>query len=183
MFLDMKSSTTFAEQLGHVRYFELLREYYKDLTNGIINHLGEVYQYIGDEVVITWKSDKGVKDNNCMKCFLAMKKDLENRKSFYLQQFGLAPAFKAGLHMGKVTVGEIGALKKEIFFTGDVLNVTSRIQGLCNEHAVDLILSQDLHSNLSSSDEFKFKSLGSASLKGRSTPLNLFSLQEVGTDK
>ena len=32
MFLDMKSSTTIAENLGHVKYFEMLREYYSDLS-------------------------------------------------------------------------------------------------------------------------------------------------------
>ncbi|MCW8848850.1 MAG: hypothetical protein OQJ81_02635, partial [Melioribacteraceae bacterium] len=55
MFLDMKSSTTIAEEIGHVKYFELLREYYKDLSDAIINHSGEIYQYVGDEVVISWQ--------------------------------------------------------------------------------------------------------------------------------
>lgn len=178
MFLDMKSSTAFAEQLGHVRYFELLRDYYSDLSNAIINNLGEVYQYIGDEVVITWKSEKGLRNNNCVKCFLAMRKDLKNRESFYNHKFGLVPSFKAGLHMGKVTVGEIGALKKEIFFTGDVLNVTSRIQGLCNEYGTDLLLSADLIEQLGNQSEFEFMGLGETSLKGRSTKLKLFRLEE-----
>ncbi len=57
MFLDMNSSTTIAEKLGHIEYFELLSEYYSDLTNAIIDHYGEVYQYIGDEIVITWKGE------------------------------------------------------------------------------------------------------------------------------
>ena len=36
MFLDMKSSTTIAEKLGHVKYLELLNDYYADLTNAIL---------------------------------------------------------------------------------------------------------------------------------------------------
>jgi hypothetical protein len=31
MLLDMKSSTTIAKSLGHVRYFEMLKEYYSDV--------------------------------------------------------------------------------------------------------------------------------------------------------
>jgi len=69
--------------------------------------------------------------------FFAMKEDLRKRADWYNKDFGLLPAFKAGLHFGKVTTGEIGALKKEIIFTGDVLNTTARIQGLCNHHKVD----------------------------------------------
>jgi adenylate cyclase len=179
MFLDMKSSTKFAEQLGHVRYFELLREYYSDLSNAIINNLGEVYQYIGDEVVITWRFNKGLMHNHCLKCFFAMKRDLEKRTAFYQRHFGVVPTFKAGMHIGKVTVGEIGALKKEIFFTGDVLNVTSRIQGLCNEYHSDLLLSADLANQLNEADEFKFTSLGQKTLKGRSVPLELVRVEEM----
>ena len=46
MFLDMKSSTTIAEKIGHVKYFEMLREYYSDLSNPIVQYHGEVYQYV-----------------------------------------------------------------------------------------------------------------------------------------
>lgn len=144
MFLDMRSSTAVAEQLGHIRYFELLREYYSDLSNAIIDHLGEVYQYIGDEVVISWNYRAGLKNNNCVRCFFAMKKDIKARTGFYEEKFGITPSFKAGMHLGDVTTGEIGALKKEIFFTGDVLNATARMQGLCNQYDSELLVSEEL---------------------------------------
>ena len=39
-------------------------------------------------------------------------------------------------------VGEIGKIKREIAFSGDVLNTTSRIQGMCNELGVDILASE-----------------------------------------
>ncbi len=51
------------------------------------------------------------------------------------------PEFKAGFHIGKVTTGEIGVIKKDIIFTGDILNTTARIQGLSNTYKVDIITS------------------------------------------
>ncbi|RZK33791.1 MAG: adenylate/guanylate cyclase domain-containing protein, partial [Pedobacter sp.] len=54
MFVDMKSSTTIAENLGHVKYFEMLKEYFFDLSGAVINHTGAIYQYAGDEMIITW---------------------------------------------------------------------------------------------------------------------------------
>lgn len=179
MFLDMKSSTSIAEQLGHIQYFELLREYYSDLSEAIINHAGEVYQYIGDEVVITWKSRRGLENNNCINCFFEMKKDLQKRSSFYREQFGVVPTFKAGLHLGEVTTGEIGALKKEIFFTGDVLNATSRIQGLCKDYQVDLLVSGELIEHLSPTDHIQSKYLGTTQLKGRSKPMDVFTITKT----
>lgn len=54
MFLDMKSSTTIAEKIGHVSYFELLKMYYADMTNPILETSGQIYQYVGDEIVVSW---------------------------------------------------------------------------------------------------------------------------------
>lgn len=173
MFLDMRASTTVAEKLGHTQYFDLLKEYYSDLSEGIIRHSGEVYQYIGDEIIVTWKYKQGLKNNNCINSFFAMKKDLDGRKDFYLKKYGIAPTFKAGIHLGKATTGEIGALKKEIFFLGDLLNTTARIQGLCNDYQEDLIISQVLADKLhaAANASFRIVPLGEASLKGRVEPL------------
>jgi adenylate cyclase len=176
MFLDMKSSTAIAEKLGHIKYFELLREYYSDLSEPIINALGEVYQYIGDEIVMSWKYQNGLKNENCLKVFFEMEKSLQNRYDFYIKKFGVFPSFKAGLHFGQVTTGEIGALKKEIFFTGDVLNVTSRIQGLCNELNADLLVSSELLEQMYYPERYLLKSHGLKHLKGRSEPLEIFSI-------
>lgn len=70
MFLDMKSSTAIAEQIGHVRYFEMLKEYFSDLSDSIIKYSGEIYQYVGDEIVVSWKLRNGLLNNNCVNCFL-----------------------------------------------------------------------------------------------------------------
>ena len=176
MFSDMKSSTTIAEQLGHIKYFELLREYYSDFSDAIVRHSGEVYQYIGDEIVISWKYEDGIKNNNCINCFFAMRKDLSKRADRYISSFGVVPTFKAGLHVGKVTTGEIGALKKEIVFTGDVLNTTARIQSLCNQYDVDVIVSKNLSTALQFDNEFQIESLETVLLKGKEEKMELFTV-------
>lgn len=176
LFSDMKSSTAIAEQLGHIKYFELLREYYSDFSDAIIRHSGEVYQYIGDEIVISWKYEEGIKNNDCINCFFAMKEDLKKRADWYTSNYGVVPTFKAGLHVGKVTTGEIGALKKEIIFTGDVLNTTARIQGLCNKFAVDILVSEDLIKELQLDNKFQITSLGGTKLKGKKEKMELFTV-------
>ena len=111
MFLDMKSSTTTAEELGHVRYFKMLKEYFVDLSDPIIQYGGEIYQYVGDEVIVTWKLKKGFA-NNSLNCFFAMKEVLNSQAKKYQSEYGVIPTFKAGIHFGKVTSGEIGVIKK-----------------------------------------------------------------------
>lgn len=176
MFLDMKSSTTIAENLGHVRYFEMLREYYFDLSDPIIKYSGEIYQYVGDEIIVSWKLKNGLYDNNCIQCFFEMKAAIKKQTRKYNEKFGVLPEFKAGLHLGKVTTGEIGVIKKEIIFTGDVLNTTSRIQGLCNTYKVDILISDDLRKKLTLSSQYKIETLGETELRGRDKKIELFTI-------
>lgn len=177
MFLDMKSSTAIAERLGHIEYFKLLKEYYSNFSESIIQYSGEIYQYVGDEIVISWKYEDGISNNNCLNCFFAMKQSLEERESWYMSVFGVSPTFKAGLHFGKVTTGEIGVLKKEIIFTGDVLNTTARIQELCNRYGVELLVSDRLVQNMQIEPRFQSNSLGTIELRGKETNFELFTIQ------
>lgn len=112
MFLDMNSSTTIAEKLGHLKYFNLLTQYYADISEAIIQSSGEIYQYAGDEVIVSWQKDR--RNDNWKECFKNIGEILRNESDTYISRFGLVPGFKAGFHFGKVTTGEIGVIKKEI---------------------------------------------------------------------
>ena len=173
MFLDMKSSTSHAEKLGSIKYFEMLKQYYADLSKPILHYGGEIYQYVGDEIVITWKKNSK-STSSALHCFFAMKKELEKLKNEYLSAYEIAPTFKAGIHFGSVTTGEIGLIKKDIVFTGDTLNTTARIQGLCNYYHVDLLLSNAYKKELSNNDRFSFNSIGEVELRGKNEKIELF---------
>ena len=51
MFVDLNSSTTIAERLGTRNYHRLLKDFFANITNPIVDNYGEIYQYVGDEVV------------------------------------------------------------------------------------------------------------------------------------
>ncbi len=176
MFLDLKSSTTIAENMNSEKFFGLLKEIFNDITDPVLNSQGEIYQYIGDEVVITWPVDKGLEENNCLLCFFRIKKSLEEKKEHYLETFNLLPLFKAGLHIGEATVGEIGVIKKDIVYSGDVLNTASRIQEECNKHSVNLILSSDLLERMPLNGEYQQMALGEIPLKGKKEKVSLYTI-------
>ena len=89
-----------AEQLGDETYHELLKDFFSDITNPILDNNGEIYQYVGDEVIVAWKYEDGIKDNQCVKCFFDIKVHINNLREKYLKRYGLVPAFKAGIHCG-----------------------------------------------------------------------------------
>ena len=144
MFLDLKSSTTIAEKLGHIKYHNLLNDFFDDINDSIIFTKGEIYQYIGDEITVSWTMGNGIENENCLRCFFSITDKIESNSTRYMERFGLIPDFKAGLHCGNVTIGEVGVIKKEIVFTGDVLNTASRIQELCNTYGERLLASKKL---------------------------------------
>lgn len=176
MFLDMKSSTTIAEKLGHIQYYKLLNYYYADMTNAILETSGEIYQYAGDSIIVSWTLKNGLENNNCINCFFNIKKSLAGQSEKYETDFGLMPGFKAAIHSGKVTTGEIGVIKKEIVFTGDVLNTASRIQNLCNQYSVDLLISDSLLPKIEMTDAYHTEEIGICELRGKDEKVKLFTL-------
>lgn len=177
MFLDMKASTTIAEQLGEQKFFNLVNDFISDATDRILWTKGEIYQYIGDEIVVTWKLKNGLENNNFMRCFFGIKKAIETRREYYQEQYGLVPEFKAGIHEGLCMVGELGVLKKEISFYGDLINSTARIQGLCNEKHAELLVSDALLNLIRDKSFYSIESLGAVSLKGRVSAIEISKVQ------
>ncbi len=178
MFLDLNSSTAIAEELGDKKYHEFLKEIFIDVTNPILDNRGEIYQYVGDEVVVAWKYDDGIKGNKCIQCFFDVKAQLEKKKEKYLSHYGLIPSFKAGIHCGIVMAGEIGIIKRDITYSGDVLNTTSRIQEMCREFHAEVIVSADLAEALQLIN-FDAQTLGSIRLRGRVKEIQLIALSPV----
>lgn len=179
MFLDLKSSTSIAEALGSIKYFDLINDFFYDATDAIIENKGEIYQYVGDEIVISWNIKNGVTNSNCLNCFFDIQNAVKKNSDIYQSKYGLVPSFKAGLHYGEVTVGEIGVVKREIIFTGDVLNTTSRIQELCNKYNKKMIVSKDLLDLMKLNDDLVTNEIGQMNLRGRSAPIVLFSVKKI----
>ncbi len=179
MFLDIKSSTALAEKLGHVNYFRLLNEYYADLTVAILETRGQIYQYVGDEITISWTLEEGLPNNNCLRCFFLSKDIIKKHADKYLKDFGIIPEFKIGLHYGHVSTGRIGVIKKEIIFTGDVLNTTARIQSICNSYNVDNLISNQLLTRLNLGQEYSSNEIGEIQLRGKDNFIKLFTINPI----
>ncbi len=179
MFLDMKSSTTIAEQLGHVRFYTLLNELFHEISQPVLQTKAEIYQYVGDEVVLTWEVEHGLKNSNCLKTFFMFQENLLRNSENYLKNFGVKPEFKAGLHFGKVVSAQIGDLKREIVYNGDVLNTTARIQNECNKYQRNCLVSGSLMNRLKQMNGFQWERIDAVTLRGKETEVELFSVTNI----
>ena len=156
LFIDLKSSTTITEELGHRKYSELIKDCFADITDAIIRYEAEIYQYVGDEIVLCWRSQRGLRNNNCIHTFFHFQQTLDERADYYQSNYQLRPFFKAGAHIGLTTVTEVGTLKREVSYYGDVLNTAARIQSLCNEKKEQYLISQQLCDQLANPAAFQY---------------------------
>ncbi|MCG8307957.1 MAG: adenylate/guanylate cyclase domain-containing protein [Cytophagales bacterium] len=175
MFLDLKDSTTIAEKLGHIIYSKLLQQCFLDLNKLIPKSRAEIYQYVGDEAVLTWRI-RGYESNFArpIRLFFAFKKKLEQRSKYYTGKFGVLPKFKAGINAGVVTVAEIGDLKREIAYHGDVVNTASRLRSACNEFDKELLASEYVVRNIDETYNYRIEEIGEVNLRGKKNSIKVF---------
>ena len=182
LFLDLKNSTTIAEKLGHEKYFDFLNHFFDDIGSSILDSWGSIYQYVGDEVVIHWSKDKSLES---LQCFHGIQRSIEANRNFYEKTYGVVPKFRGGIHGGLVAIGEIGSIKKDILYIGDVLNTTSRIQGLCKTFNTDLLISQFVVDQIENENlnGFKFVDQGTTELRGREKHIRIYTVDAINTLK
>ncbi len=174
LFLDMKSSTRLAELLGAQRYSALIQDCFRDMTLAIEETAAEIYQYVGDEAVLTWKVSEA-NFQNAVTLYFRFKEIIQQHSGEYQERFGVVPEFKAGVHDGRVVKAQIGVVRKEIAFHGDAINTASRIQSKCGELMCDLLISESVRDQLRGS--FLCHWEGKFQLRGKERELNLYSIQ------
>jgi adenylate cyclase len=178
MFLDLDASSALAETLGDLRYHQFLNEFYYDIADDIVDSHGEIYQYVGDEVVVTWQMKRGLSSGNCLRAYFTIVNKIEKVKQKYIARFGTYPRFKAALHCGQVIIAQIGDIKSEIVYHGDVVNTTSRIERLCSDFAERLLISKSLLDQLPASVVEHFASVGNVKPRGKQQLIELFGYRE-----
>ncbi|UEG49103.1 adenylate/guanylate cyclase domain-containing protein [Ferruginibacter lapsinanis] len=175
MFIDLKDSTPIAEKLGHVENFKFIRDFIFHVSMALIEHDGRIYQYVGDEVVVSWLFEKK-NTVKCMNAIIEARKNLQRNGAQFRRSYDIIPEFRVGIHVGDVTVGEIGVIKRDLAMSGDTMNTAARIRSACNELNQKFIMSKDF---VDSSDlkEWQGESLGIIDLKGKASGIELFSLK------
>jgi len=175
IFLDINNATTIAEQLGHTKYFRLLRDFFAEITIPLLANGGEIYQYVGDEVVLSWKNTR----LNKQRSFRFLRQSfflLKRREPKFMKRYGIAPTFKAGIHSGEVTAGVIGIVKKDLVYSGDTLNTAARIRSKCHELDEAFVVSGNFLNDFSTPFAYKVNEIGEMDFKGKSEKEKLYSV-------
>jgi len=174
MFLDLASSTSIAEEIGHLKFSRMLQDCFRRLSATLLRFDAEIYQFVGDEAVITWRDDTTFSREKCLMLYFDFMDQLNSNKEEFLFNYGVAPVFRASLHLGKVTMALVGEIKTEIVFHGDVLNTASRIQGLCKKYGEGILVSGAFCLDGTHKGRFGFERIDDVQLEGKRQNVAIF---------
>ena len=179
MFLNIPTSQAIIDQITRMNFHRFINEIVYDITLPIISNRGIIYQYVEDEIVIVWKYNSGTSNATSIRCFFDIKDKIHEHREKYLRKYGVYPAFNAAIHCGKVVKGEIGYIKTEIVYHGDVMNTTSRILGACHKLDKKLLVSHNFFKAINLPAIYESNKCGDIPLKGKKDPIELYTIEEI----
>ena len=178
LIVDIRGSTRIAERIGDHAFLSFLDAAFYDITDPLLEQRAEIYKYVGDEIIATWRLADGLRDARCVRACFAAADRLQLYADAYRRLHGEVPAFRAALHAGPVVTGELGHVKREIAYLGDTLNTAARIEQECKTRDRFCLISGPLLEKLTLPEGIVATPIGETALAGRTALLPLFSLDK-----
>ena len=176
LFVDVVGSTPLAERIGPDAAHRFLRDVFRLASDAIDDCAGEVHQYVGDEIVITWTVNEGRDGARPIACFFAIEQALLRAAPEFERSFDAVPRLHAALHAGPVITGEVGGSRRAIVYHGDVMNTTSRMEQATRDLGRRFLVSGDALERLADLEGFVCEDLGAQPLRGRTAPMQIYAV-------
>jgi adenylate cyclase len=170
-FCDLRDSTALADSMSRRDFLSILNEYFECTLEPVLQRKGEVLRFIGDAALAIFPID-GRPREACAAAVEAAREALArmekaNKKRPLPLRFGI------GLHLGELTYGNIGTPGRiEFTVIGAAANEAARIESLCKQLEVDLLVSEHVARVL----PIRWRSMGSHTLRGVGDKIELFTL-------
>lgn len=174
--VDVVLSARLHESLDPAGFQRFLNEVFRLASDAINDHRGEIYQYVGDEIVVTWIVGGAQGNSQPIDCFFAIEASLGKQALEFEREFKDTPQLRATLHAGRVFSGEIGGRKRAILFHGDVMDAAPRLQQAARHFERRFVVSADALQRVAGSERYVLEPLGSWPWRGRVEPVELYAV-------
>jgi adenylate cyclase len=176
---DLRGFTTMSEEMDSTQLVAQLNEYLSLMVDDIFSQRGSVDKFIGDAILAVWghvKSEGPAQDVTlAIEAALLMKESLRRLNADWKNRGLRSFEMGIGLNFGEVIFGNIGSSKKmEPTVIGDVVNVTSRLEGLTKEYGRDFLIGEAAADLVG--DSFRLQFVDKVTVKGKTKPLRIYSV-------
>lgn len=173
LFADIVSYSTISEKLTTENVLLILNTYFEICCRIIVARGGEVNKFLGDGIMANFDTDKA---DNAIHACLDIMGELQNLRRKASENSPLKLLHSGfGLAQGTVIEGNMGSpIKTDYTIIGDAVNTAARLEMLTREVKRSLVLSELV--KRSTTEPWKFISLGQYSLKGKEGSSAIYSI-------
>ncbi len=175
---DMRDSTRWADELASDEFLSLLNGYFECTAGAVIANGGEVLRFIGDAVLAIFpiKNSNPANSRRAANDAQRAMRDAEARLHKLNSQRnsdGLQTVdFGLGLHIGKLTFGNIGIAERlEFSVVGPAANEVARLETLTKKLQRRVLASEDFAALV----DAEWESLGEHTLRGANSKVRVYS--------
>jgi adenylate cyclase len=184
LFSDLRGFTSMSENRQPEDIVAQLNEYFTAMVEVVFQHEGTVDKFVGDMIMALFGAplpDEHHADH-AVQCAVAMQKRLRQLNDAWKEQGLPQLACGVGINTGEMIAGNVGA---ETIFSytviGDNVNLGSRLESLCKQYTVGIIISEFTRGLLK--QDYVLQDLGEVVVKGKSKPVEIFEVcsEDSGT--
>ena len=179
LFSDIRGFTTMSETTPPEKIVEMLNIHFSVMAGIILKHNGTIDKYIGDAIMAFWGAPVRTADH-AEQAVLAAQEMLEGLKTVNktLKERGFEHEVNIGIgiNTGVATIGNIGSeQKKNYTIVGDVVNLSSRLEGITKEYKTPLLFSEYTYEKIKNTIDCKL--IGNVKVKGREQPVVIYTVE------
>ena len=174
VFIDLIDSTAIAQALGPLKFTHFKHDFFSDLSDAVLGTRGQIVQYVGDEVMLTWLAADASATGGPLEFIALAHERLEQRADYYRATYGYLPRFRTGVHCGSVVVAEVGDIRRDIVYSGDVVNTAARLLQACRPNGHSVLVSRAAIELMPEAFRQNFVARAALELRGRSDLLDVY---------
>ncbi|HEY4258085.1 MAG TPA: adenylate/guanylate cyclase domain-containing protein [Candidatus Udaeobacter sp.] len=179
LFSDLIGFTTLSEKADPEALVAQLNEHLTQMTSVVFGNGGTLDKFIGDAIMAVWGNVRSLgmaqDAKNCVRAALGMRRELKELNQKWRDQGRMGLGMGIGINQGEVIVGNIGSQERmDPTVIGDAVNLASRLEGLTRIYGVDILVGASAAELVR--DEFHLRSVARVQVKGKSKPVDVFTL-------
>jgi adenylate cyclase len=189
LFSDLIGFTSLSEKADPVALVSQLNRYLSAMVPAVFDNGGTLDKFIGDAIMAVWGnvSSHGAAEDAkaAVRAALEMRKMMTELNGEWRTEGVIPLAFGIGINHGDAVVGNIGSYEPherlDPTVIGDAVNLASRLEALTRQYRLDILVGASAAELVR--DEFHLRSVDLVQVKGKTEPVDVFTLIGARSEK
>jgi adenylate cyclase len=182
MFSDIHRFSSISENMLPKDVVRMLNIYFAFMTKRIEKSSGVLDKFVGDGILSFWNAPIKLQGHQriAVRTALEIQKEIGSLNKEIHSDFGINIKVGLSIHCSAVFIGNVGSTEKmDYTIIGDGVNMASRLESLCKEYGVGIIVSEYIRS-AASGKEFVFRYLDNVRVRGRNASMKIYEPMYLG---